>query len=144
MTRLRDHFDHWDTTGFPNDGEYFCLVETPLESPVYYELVTANPTSIRSECGLNDYYWSVVGEESLLRHHGHRDLRDTDPRVVAWIAVDDPMLTPFELTEQLEKQAQELRFLRARVFQLEAELERDEDEIRRDERERLAARSFDV
>jgi hypothetical protein len=140
MTPLREHFDHWDTTGFPSDGLFYCLVETPTESPIRYGLVTAKPMTIRSECGIDDHYWTVESEKTVIRHHGHRDLRETDPRIVAWLATIDPMLTPFELNEQLEKQALELRYLRSRVFQLEAELERDEDEIRRDERERLAAR----
>jgi hypothetical protein len=139
LRSLIEHFEHWDTTNFPLDVQsYYCLITTPAQ--VEACLVVASPCILTSECGIPDRYWRTETTAELVFHCDHRELRETDERVVAWIATKDPMLSPFELNDRLEKQEQEIRFLRSRVFQLEAELERDEEEIRADERERIHAR----
>ncbi len=123
--RLLDHFEHWDQSGYPEgDQSYYCLVTTASYDVV--RLVEATPWSIRSECGLMDHYWKYGSE--MIYHQDHRELRDRDHRVVAWMATSDPMLTPFEMSERLEQQEREIAYLRARVYQLLAEAERDEDE----------------
>jgi hypothetical protein len=125
--QLLQHFDHWDI-GYPAENAYlddhFCLVTCNAQ---YIRLVTAQPWVIRSECGVLDRYWKTL-EGMTVYHHDHRDLKDTDLRVVSWISTKDPMLTPFEMSERLEQQERELAYLRARVYQLLAEMERDEEE----------------
>ena len=124
--QLLEHFDHWDI-GYPDEkahlDDHFCLVIGEGET----RLLEARPWVIRSECGVPDRYWKT-SDGTTLYHYDHRDLKDTDLRVVAWISTKDPMLTPFEMSERLEQQEREIAYLRARVYQLLAEMERDEEE----------------
>lgn len=126
--QLLEHFDHWDR-GYPDEKAYLdtyhCLVLTSSSTDA--QVVEAQPWLIRSECGVSDRYWKTANGTTLY-HHDHRDLKENDSRVVAWIATKDPMLTPFEMSERLEHQNQEISYLRARMYQLMAELERDEEE----------------
>lgn len=137
---LVDHFDHWDSGEFPSHVcyeskekpnyytskvPYFCLV-TAAKDKNWAELAVCYPGRALDNGGNEQLYWSAVWTDehertdrrTFWRHKGF----GADREVVAWIPVNDPVLTPDEMSRELDRFHHEVLRLQATIRKLEDEI----------------------
>lgn len=137
---LVNHFDHWDSGDFPraaclpsaekpnyfiSPSSYFCLITSTID-PHWAELAVCTPGRFIEPSGNEILFWNAIAADDhqrtnrrvFWRHQG----AGTDREVTAWLPVNDPMMTPDEMSRELDRYHHEVTRLQAIVQKLQDEL----------------------